>query len=304
MTDQTPVLFGEVLFDCFDDGSRVLGGAPFNVAWHLQAFAGSPILVSRVGDDQMGRKIRDVMRDWGMSTVALQRDADHSTGEVRICLRDGQPEFDILEDRAFDHIQADTLPPLNPSLIYHGSLGLRLPDSAAALERLLRCHPAPVFMDVNLRPPWWDRTRVARWLDQARWVKINDDELSTLVVSADDLQSKARQLRQRHDLTWVIVTRGAQGAFVLDRRGGLYETSPAPSTPMVDTVGAGDAFASICILGLLRSWPIPLIMERAQQFASLLVGRRGATIDDPAVYGALMVEWQALRGPVRGRASS
>ena len=33
-----PVVFGEVLFDCFPDGSRVLGGAPFNVAWHCQAF--------------------------------------------------------------------------------------------------------------------------------------------------------------------------------------------------------------------------------------------------------------------------
>jgi len=292
MTDQAPLLFGEALFDCFDDGSRVLGGAPFNVAWHLQALSGYPILVSRVGEDQMGQRIRDAMRDWGMSTVALQRDADHLTGEVRISLRDGQPEFDILEERAFDHIQADILPPLNPSLIYHGSLGLRLPDSAAALERLLQRHPVPVFMDVNLRPPWWDRTRVARWLDQARWVKINDDELSTLVVSGDDLQSKARRLLQRHDLVWVIVTCGAQGAFVLDRSGGLYETSPALATLVVDTVGAGDAFASICILGLLRSWSTPLTMERAQQFASLLVGRRGATIDDPAVYGALMLEWQ------------
>jgi len=291
MTDQSPLLYGEVLFDCFDDGSRVLGGAPFNVAWHLQAFAGSPILISRVGNDQMGQQIRDAMQGWGMNTVALQQDADHSTGEVRISLRDGQPEFDILADRAFDHIQADALPPFNPSLVYHGSLGLRLPDSAATLQRLLQRHPVPVFMDVNLRPPWWQRERVARWLDQARWVKINDQELSTLVASGDDLQSKARRLLQRHGLTWVIVTRGAQGAFVLDNGGGCYETAPAPATPVMDTVGAGDAFASICILGLLRCWTIPTILQRAQQFASLLVGRRGATIDDPAVYGALLREW-------------
>ena len=34
-TITSPVVFGEVLFDCFPDGSAVLGGAPFNVAWHL-----------------------------------------------------------------------------------------------------------------------------------------------------------------------------------------------------------------------------------------------------------------------------
>ena len=37
-----PLIFGEVLFDQFEDGSSVLGGAPFNVAWHLQAFGMQP----------------------------------------------------------------------------------------------------------------------------------------------------------------------------------------------------------------------------------------------------------------------
>ena len=35
-------VFGEVLFDVFPDGKQVLGGAPFNVAWHLQAFGIAP----------------------------------------------------------------------------------------------------------------------------------------------------------------------------------------------------------------------------------------------------------------------
>ena len=286
-----PVIFGEVLFDCFEDGSRVLGGAPFNVAWHLQALGGSPLLVSRVGDDPMGREIRDRMRDWGMTDLALQQDPDHATGTVQVRLHQGQPEFEILPDRAFDHIQAEALPPLNPSLIYHGSLGLRLADSAAALERLLR-QPVPVFMDVNLRPPWWQRRQVLRWLDRARWVKINDEELSTLVTGAGDLRTQALHLLRRHDLDWVVVTRGARGAFLLDREGGYHETSPAPAVPVVDTVGAGDAFAAVCILGLLRRWPIPLFMERAQQFASLLVGRRGATCDEPALYRELSGSWR------------
>ena len=51
-------IFGEVLFDVFPDGHQVLGGAPFNVAWHLQAFGQSPFFISRVGNDPQGKEIR------------------------------------------------------------------------------------------------------------------------------------------------------------------------------------------------------------------------------------------------------
>ena len=59
----------------------------------------------------------------------------------------------------------------------------------------------------------------------------------------------------------------------------------------VDTVGAGDAFASVAILGLQREWPYELIIERAQRFAALLVGTRGATLTESAPYQALLAKW-------------
>jgi len=290
--NHSPVIFGEVLFDCFEDGSRVLGGAPFNVAWHLQAFACDPLLISRVGDDPMGRQIRETMLHWGMSTAGLQLDSACPSGEVKVSLQTGQPSFDIVAERAYDHIDPDTIPPLAPSLIYHGSLALRQPESAAALGKLLQQYQAPVFMDVNLRPPWWNEKQVATLLDQARWVKVNDSELETLVDESDSLEQKAGILIERHDLTWLIVTLGAGGAFSLDDSGAFVETKPATETAVVDTVGAGDAFAAVCIIGLLKDWPHPLIIERAQQFAALLVGQRGATINDPGTYQSLTKDWQ------------
>jgi fructokinase len=167
------------------------------------------------------------------------------------------------------------MPTLTPSLVYHGSLGLRQPESAQSLTTLLQQTHAPVFMDVNLRPPWWEQDQLSRQLDRARWVKINDAELKMLVDDGDDLQARAAILMQRHDLTWVIVTQGAMGAFALDPVGNSHSTEPATQVQVVDTVGAGDAFASVCILGLLRDWPLSQTLERAQQFASLLVGQRG-----------------------------
>ena len=73
-----PVVIGEVLFDCFPDGSTVLGGAPFNVAWHLQAFGLRPLVVTRVGDDALGERVLTTMESWRMvdwptsSTLALE----------------------------------------------------------------------------------------------------------------------------------------------------------------------------------------------------------------------------------------
>lgn len=287
---KTPVIFGEALFDCFDDGRRVLGGAPFNVAWHLQAFGCAPLLISRVGDDPLGRQIRDTMLHWGMSTTGLQLDSAHPSGEVRVALREGQPSFDILADRAYDHIDGGALPPLAPSLIYHGTLALRQPGSAAALDLLRQRYPVPLFMDVNLRYPWWGRRQTLERLDRARWVKVNDAELETLVDESGRLQQKARVLIERHNLSWLIVTLGANGAFSLDAEGTLLKTRPTAAVSVVDTVGAGDAFASVCIAGLIGNWPHPLIIERAQQFATLLVGQRGATTDDPGFYPPWITE--------------
>lgn len=286
-----PVLFGEVLFDCFEDGSRVLGGAPFNVAWHLQAFGAEPLLVSRVGDDPPGRQVSEAMQQWGMSTAGLQLDPVHATGEVAVTLQQGQPRFEIVANRAWDHIDAAALPKVTPALIYHGSLALREATSARALRQLL-VHRSPIFVDVNLRDPWWTPQLIAERLAQADWVKLNDIELQLLVGSAEDLLTLARALQKHHSIATLIVTRGSEGAFALDPHGNVVDAGPVPETTVVDTVGAGDGFAAICLLGLLYDWPLALTLARAQQFAAHLVAQRGATSDDPSLYQMLRSAWQ------------
>ncbi len=288
----TPLLFGEVLFDCFEDGATILGGAPFNVAWHLQAFGCSPLLVSRVGDDTAGSEIQHAMQHWGMSSAGLQKDLAHATGKVQISLKAGEPNFNILVDRAFDHIQATAVPPCHPSLIYHGSLGLRSPESANALADIKRQHPAaPIFMDVNLRPPWWSADQINLLLQDAHWVKLNHDELKTLIDTPGDLIEKAAELQQQFSLSLVIVTEGEQGAFARDKEGAVYPVMPSKIKQVVDTVGAGDAFTSVCILGLLRQWDLRTTLNYAQTFASALVEQQGSTVHDHDFYQPFKMQW-------------
>jgi len=215
---KAPLIFGEVLFDRFPDGSVVLGGAPFNVAWHLQAFGAAPLFVSRVGNDSLGRRIREAMSAWGMNSAGLQLDSQHPTGTVEVRFEDGEPAYDIVTGRAYDYIAAAAIPQLSPSLIYHGTLALRGAVSAQALAALKTRFDAPVFLDVNLRPPWWELQATRQALDDARWVKLNEDELKLLGAGSGELGERARSLQRQHDIELLIVTRGGAGAiaFSLD----------------------------------------------------------------------------------------
>ena len=68
-----------------------------------------------------------------------------------------------------------------------------------------------------------------------------------------------------------------------------------PSAPVertVDTVGAGDAFAAVCILGLRSGWGPDTLLERAGTFAAQVVGQRGAVAEDRATYSRLSEQWQ------------
>ncbi len=286
-----PIVFGEVLFDHFPDGSRVLGGAPFNVAWHLHAFGMHPLLVSRVGNDPSGREVRDAMDHWGMDTSGLQLDSAHPTGSVQVSIVRGEPSFEIVADQAYDFIDPSCLPPTEPALIYHGTLALR---TAPSRETLTHCRAhlhAPVFVDVNLRRPWWTREGVLALLEGARWIKLNGDELEALVPGVAGLERRAESLQSRFGLEALFVTRGASGAIARESDGTLSEVRPPRDLKVVDSVGAGDAFTSVLLLGLGRGWAMDETLERAQELASAIVGRRGATVQDPQFYEPFKEIW-------------
>jgi len=287
-----PVIFGEVLFDCFSDGNSVLGGAPFNVAWHLQAFGLSPVVITSIGDDDLGTKVKSAMMDWNMNTAGLQLDALHPTGSVDIEFIDGEPHYTIVEHRAYDYIDAGLLPSLaDNSLLYHGSLALRNQTSREALSTLKYQHSNTVFMDVNLRDPWWQKDRVLELADDADWVKLNEDELLQLGCGTGDHQAQARAFLNTHSLKGLVVTLGAKGAIALTDNGGYAEVAPSQTLEVVDTVGAGDAFTSVLILGITFAWPLEQTMQRAQSFASLMVAQQGATVHDQDFYRTMIADW-------------
>jgi len=290
---ERPVIFGEVLYDCFPDGQAILGGAPFNVAWHLQAFGLSPLFISRVGNDPLGRRVREAMCNHGMDTCGLQLDSSHPTGKVTITLSDNSHSFEIIPDQAYDYIDQDALPPLpEAALFYHGSLAARSPVSAQTLAFLRARYNARRMVDVNLRSPWWQREMVLDLIDTAWLAKLNDEELQQLVPGAQDDVTRMRQLTADAGLQLLVVTRGAAGAEVLTADGDSFRVVPDSVTSVVDTVGAGDALTSVLMLGVLQGWPHQQALERAQAFASAIVGCRGAIVEAPDFYQPFIDEWE------------
>lgn len=285
-TEPAVLIFGEVLFDCFPEGRRVLGGAPFNVAWGLQGFGLRPRLLSAVGADAPGDEIRERMQAWGMLVDGVQVREDLQTGTVEVTVEEGEPSYDIAAPRAWDAIApAD---PGQVSLLYHGALALRSAGNRRTFSTLCTELSAPRFFDVNLRPPHTPLQRVQEWLSGAAWVKMNLSELGELSgmpeVTLAGSDAAIDTLRERYGIGTVLLTAGADGARIRGAYGeGMLSPAPSPAE-MRDAVGAGDAFAAVTVRGLLLGVPAQMLLQQAGQFAAAVCGLQGATTDDPAFY--------------------
>ena len=295
------VLFGEVLVDMFPD-RQVLGGAPFNVARHLQAFGLHPVLISRLGDDALRAQVLQAMSRYGMDASGMQTDPEHPTGRVQVHLKEGGGHnFEILPQQAYDFINADiarqVMQSLQPDLVYFGTLAQRHGASRAALEAMLADCGALRLLDLNLRPPWYDLRILHDSLQRCDVVKMNEEELDALAVlmelQGNDMPARAASLIDRFSLQQVVVTCGGSGAWLFDTKAQSchLQGDAVDADGVVDTVGAGDGFSSVLILGTVRGWPLELSMARANAFAAAVCGMRGAVPEDEGFYTPFLREW-------------
>ncbi len=293
MQPTRPVIFGEVLFDCFK-GKEVPGGAPLNVAWHLQALGWNPLLLSRIGMDDQGRDIIARMRDWGMDTTGIQRDMNHPTGRVEVKMEGGGHTFRILENQAYDFIAPEAarcaVNLQQAGVLYHGSLALRA-DSREAYLRLAEAIEAPLFLDINLRDPWWTKETALDMIGRANLLKLNDEELkflSPVPVADAPLEQVAKEVCSIWELDALWITLGAKGALYSSATGEPFHVAPAEDDlPVIDTVGAGDAFSAAILGGFLKGSAPHETAECAALLATRICGQRGATAAEPTFYRGL-----------------
>ncbi|PLX48145.1 MAG: carbohydrate kinase [Desulfobulbaceae bacterium] len=286
MTEGLIVSIGEIVWDQFPE-RRVLGGAPLNVAYHLQARGLQVLAASRIGDDDLGRETLAKVREIGLSPEAIQIDDRRPTGRVVVSMAsDSEPSFDIKKPAAWDHIQASEVERLLAGRPFHlvcGTLAQRQPESRQAIRRLWR-QADTIFYDVNLRPPYTPMAHVRESLAAARVVKVNSDELrqlnAALVGRRGSEEEVAAALLQAFDLQLLAVTRGSDGALLVNR----HQSCAHPGFPVTvaDTVGSGDAFFAGIIAGFLAGDSLAHCLEEANRLGSYVASRPGATPAYPA----------------------
>lgn len=293
MSSPSIYLFGEVLFDVFPNNTKAIGGAPFNVTWHLNAFGQCPQLISRIGQDEDGVAIKNLMLNHQFDMTGLQNDTANPTGVVSVSIDNDEPSYNIIKPSAYDFIEP--MPIENrKAMLYHGTLALRHDISASTLSILHEQFDGPVFLDVNLRTPWWNRATVIALMEKSSWVKLNEVELDELFPSSEVLHTRLNNLIADFKLDGILLTLGEKGAVVYTNEGDSFSVSPQRTPKLIDTVGAGDSFTAVFIMGLLQSWPIHETLERAQQFALNIVEQRGAIILEEEKYQAFLSQWDVV----------
>jgi len=272
---------GEVLWDRLPTGAKP-GGAPMNVALHLNAIGLDVAIASSIGNDDAGNELKDFLNDSGVNTNFIQTDEYLPTSEVLVHLdENNNATYEICEPVAWDSIRLtdDLMAKAKKSgLMIYGSLASRNPLTRETVMGLLD-YDGVKLIDVNFRKPYDSQEVVEGLLEKTDIVKLNDDEL---VVFAQwynkhkyDEQSLIKWFVSHYNIKMVCVTKGEKGAL-LYCDGEFYE-HPGFKVNAVDTVGAGDAFLAGLIASFLNKTQPADALAFACATGAFVASKAGAT---------------------------
>jgi len=275
---------GEILWDVIGDQEH-LGGAPLNLSVQAARLGHEVSVVSAVGADQRGDRALKAMSALGLPTDLVQRSDEWPTGIVTVTVAaDGQPAFVIHRPAAYDSVKLGEaalarLASRNPDWVCYGTLLSMYPSGRNLLLEMMDVIPrARRFYDVNLRPKSFTSELVLELLGRASVVKLNEDEAGALGTmferSHPTLEEFCRENAARFGWEGACITRGELGCSIL--LGDQYVEVPGYRVEVVDTVGAGDAFAAAFLHGLDSGWPASEIGDFANRLGALVASRPGA----------------------------
>ena len=280
------VVLGEILWDVFED-SRRLGGAPLNFGVHARRLGHPVTLISARGADEPGEQAADMIAALDLDTRLLQTTSRFPTGTAQVSIgTGGATQFTIQRPAAYDAVDLpagdlDLLQNCAPGWFYYGTLFASSDSGRNVLHQILRAlRGATKFYDLNLRPGFDSPKLVRELLQSADVVKLNEEELQRVHEFAGlplNIEAFCREGSVRYGWKAVGVTLGDRGCAVL--AGGDYVEGAGHRVNVVDTVGAGDAFAAAFMHGLSLNWPAAEIACFANRVGALIASRHGAIPD-------------------------
>jgi len=292
--------FGAIVWDDLSPDYN-LGGAVLNVLGHLRTLGWETEMVSALGRDPLGDRTVAAVQRTGVGLRWLRR-VEAPTCLVHVDFDEhGDPSYSMEDHVSWDVIRLDpegleAIRDESFDVFCFGTIEQRDRESRSALRRLLAEVAFPtVFLDLNLRPPFYDAEIVEYSLLHCDIAKLNVDEASAvkemLGLEADGAEGLGATLRDRFGIERVLITAGEAGAYYSDPSG--YGFVPAFAVTVVDTVGAGDGFSAGLLHRLLSDrGDLASACEFGCRLGGLIASKRSSLPD------YTMCELDALRhGP-------
>jgi fructokinase len=297
-------IVGEALIDLVDPGddSPALvhpGGSPLNVAVGLARLGQPARFVGRFSHDPFGTVLRDHAQRSGVDLDSAITDTRPSTIAL-VHLRDGIADYEFFVDGTADFAWTEAELAAcagDPAILHFGSLASWLPPGDTSIGRFVADQRARgsvlISYDPNVRPrlqpdPAAARAAVEAALPSAHLVKVSADDLRWLY--GDQSETALAQSWLALGPILLVVTHGGDGSRTY-AAGAAALHRPVPAVPVVDTVGAGDAFVSGLLDGLIRagattpsglaevvadSERLTAVLDRAALIAAITCSRAGA----------------------------
>lgn len=282
--------FGEILWDVYPD-RKCLGGAPLNFAAHLARHGERSFMRSAVGADRLGAEALEQVRQWGVSTEYIAVLPEKQTGCCLVTLDERLvPSYNLLQDVAYDHIPCENLSG-EFDVLYFGTLALRSEANCRTLKNLLAERQfREIFVDVNIRPPFYSAETVRFTVENATLLKVSEEELPVLCAAiggdpATEYEAAAKWLGGTFNkLTCVMITLGEKGAYVLSCRDGISCRQDGETVEVRSTVGAGDSFSAAFLARYLQGCSVDACLKHAVKVAGFVVSEYDAvpeyTVED------------------------
>jgi fructokinase len=245
------ITYGEVLWDLLPSGEQ-LGGAVANCSLRLHKLGNQVAFISRLGNDDLGIKAREILQAKGLSCDLIQTDESHPTGTVDVSLNsDGDADYVINKEVAYDFIEINqTIRDLAKAThaIVFGNLIQRNSVSRNTLYELLENAPQALkIIDINIRKDCYTTETVRESVQRTDVLKLNDKEVTIvsdmLKIPAPSYKAFCKEISEKFNLQSVLISLGSKGMFAYDTTEGYVEL-PAYKIKIADTVGAGDNFTA------------------------------------------------------------
>ena len=247
---------------------REFGGCAGNIAYTLHLLGGQPLVMAALGND--GGDYLAWLQSWGLDTSQVLRSDDTYTAQCMIINDQDNNQITAFHPGAMQLAHNTPVPTDRQDI----TLAIIAPDGRDAMlghAAQLAAARIPFVFDPGQGLPMFDGAELRAFVEQARWVAVNDYEGHML---CERMGVSLEALSRMPNLDGVIVTLGAQGCD-LWQKGVLSHVPGVVAADVLDPTGCGDAFRGALLHGLSLGWPLARCVALGNQLGAIKIAQRG-----------------------------